>query len=117
MSAPETIDYVVVPVNRDEGEMEFKGADGKLVIVQLDLADLGSGVTAVLAPVDLSDDHAVRLMDMLKRRQRESNGDTKFVLLQSGNDPDAPRWDFLRLIRKDKWDADFGEACVEPTTT
>lgn len=117
MSASEATEYIVVPVNRDEGEIEFKDEDGKPVVVALDLADIGNGVTAVFAPADLPREHAARLMGMLKKRQRETNGDTKFVLLQGATDPDAPRWDFVRLVPKDRWDTDFNEERVDRPTT
>lgn len=108
MTAPEVIEYVVVPVSRDEGEIELRDAEGRPVTVNLTMADIGGGVTAVLAPDDLPREQAAQLMKLLKRKQRESNGVTTFILLQDSTE--QPRWDFLRFVRKDKWDASFQES-------
>ena len=108
MSAPEVIEYVLVPVSRDDGEIELRDEDGDPITVEVGTTDIGAGITVVLAPPDLPSNQAGRLMDLLKKKQRESNGSASFVLLMDGT-KDVPRWDFVRLVRKDKWDADFGE--------
>lgn len=116
MTAPEVIEYVVVPINRDEGEIDLRDAEGQPVTVSIDMVDLGANVTAVLAPGDLPREQANRLMALLKRKQREANDDTTFLLLQDAKPGDA-RWDFVRLVRKDKWDASFAEERVDPPKT
>lgn len=112
MTAPEVIEYVVVPINRDSGEIELKTGEGHRAVVELDLADLGAGLTVIMAPGDLPDDQRAILGRMLAKRQREATDGTKFIVMQNGPD-NTPRWDFVRLVRKDKWDADFGEERVE----
>lgn len=114
--APEEIEYVVIPIDRDVGEIDLAGADGEPVTVTVTMADLGAGMTAVMAPADLDPAQAKRLLDVLKRHEREQNGETRFILLRE-RPTDGAGWDFVRLVRKDRWDETFREERPGPATT
>ncbi len=108
---PETIEYVVQPLGADEGEIDLRGPDGKPITVPLTMTDLDVGLTVICAPHDFTDAQMDRLSAVVNRQVEERGPGRRFMLLRGQL---GVRWHFLRLIRKDRWDADFCEERVDP---
>lgn len=115
--APEEIEYVVIPIEQDVGEIELTDESGEPSTVTVTMADLGVGMTAVMAPSDLDPAQAQRLLNVLKRHERERNGETRFILLKDRPGDGSQQWDFVRLVRKDRWDETFREERPGPSAT
>lgn len=95
------MEFVLVPVNADTGEIE-----GAKAIATITLADIDDGITLVGHPADLPESDVEHLMTMLKRAREKQGGKRMFLLFrgQIGGE-----YQVLRAIPKAAYDEDFGE--------
>lgn len=101
---PETIDYVLVPIDPDTGSVVVK--DGTAVPVMM--ADVEHDLTVVGIPSDLPGEQHKALVEALHDESREpANSKRRFLVLRGEL---GVRWKFWRMIRRDRYDEDFDEA-------
>ena len=100
--APEIVEYVLQPIESDQGEMTVEH-EGDPLIVEVNVTDLADGLTLVVMPEDVPHEAVKRLAAAIEDRAKADGG--HFILVQG----DASKWRFARLVRKDKWDDDYGE--------
>jgi hypothetical protein len=103
MTAPERIEYIVQPLDADGGEIEIEGG---LSSISIDVTDLNDSVTLVMAPDDLKRETADRIQAALRQAMSEQEG-RRFFLFKGRM---GERWHAVRLVRRDVWDDEFGEA-------
>jgi hypothetical protein len=101
---PETVEYVLVPVDPDTGEVVL--TDGYAVPVMM--ADVDQGLTVVGVPSDLEAGRKNALVKTLGERTRAAGADGRQFLVLDGEL--GVRWKFWRMIRRDRYDEDFDEA-------
>jgi len=98
---PAEVEYVLIPIDVDEGETETPAG-----LVSLTVADLDEGLTVVGVPRDLTLDQRKRLMEAIADDNKESGRPRKFVVVYGEI---GSRWRFWRLVRRDRYDSEFHE--------
>jgi hypothetical protein len=97
---PRAVEYVVVPIPPDDGEMPTP-----VGVISMTLTDLEGGITLLGLPADAPLEAAVNMVKTLEEAARAGGKPRRFVVIFGA--PTCVAW---RLIRKDVYDADFGEA-------
>lgn len=100
--APETVEYVLQAIESDKGSMPVSN-EGDPLVVDVSVTDLADGLTIIAVPEGLHHDAIVRLSDAIRERAKDEAG--QFIIVEG----DISKWRFARLVRKDKWDRDYGE--------
>ena len=100
--APETIEYVLQPIAADKGEMPIM-LGGDPLIVDVSLTDLADGLTLIAIPEGVHQDVVAMVADAIKERAKKDGG--QFIIVLG----DTSQWRFAKLIRRDRWDADYRE--------
>ncbi len=103
VSAPETIEYILQPIVSDKGEVPATAENGDPFVVDVSVTDLADGLTIVAVPEDMDRDALTQFCDLIEKRAKKQGG--QFIVVQG----DISKWRFAKLIRRDKWDADYRE--------
>lgn len=94
--------YVLVPVGVDAGDVATK-----IGPIAVTMADLDNGLTVVGVPSSTSLAERKSLLDALTGAAGETGVRRKFLVCDGEV---GVRWKFWRMIRRDRYDEDFGEA-------
>lgn len=103
-TSPERVDYVLVALDAEGGEVETP-----LGPVAVTMADLDRGITVVGVPGETSGPDRQKLVEALGDASRERGTPRQFIVVDGAL---GERWKFWRLVRKDRYDAEFDEERV-----